>query len=189
MRERSRTSASGFLAALGMTLSLLLCACATNQESRRLATEMATALDAYDARLSEKIVEQRAYYRRRGEHYTESRLDLLGSRREQLRALRAMEAASDMAASPDTEARAGDLARFLIDLAAEETRLDRELREQARTADAEFRATLTTLMARKAELQRAGDALHELSTGRRTRAEARAAIEYAARLKEKLDRE
>ena len=169
--------------------SLLLCACATNQESRRLATEMANALDAYDAGLSEKIVEQRAYYRRRGEHYTQSRLELLESRREQLRARRALEAASDMAASPQTEARPGDLSRFLIELASAETQLDRDMREQARTSDAEFRATLAVLTARRAELQRARDALRELAAGRRTRAEARAIIEYAAEVKERLDRE
>jgi hypothetical protein len=167
----------------------LLCSCATNQESKRLATEMATALDAYDAQLSQKIVEQRAYYRRRGEHYTQSRLDLLGSRREQLRARHALEAASDMAASPDTEARAGDLTRFLMRLTDEETELDREMRNQARTADAEFRATLASLMGRKAELNKAREALRQLSTGRRTRAEARAIIEYAAKVKEKLDLE
>lgn len=169
--------------------SLLLCACATNQESRRLASEMATALDAYDARLTEKIVEQRAYYRRRGEHFSDTRLDLLASRREQLRSRRALEAASDMAASPESEARAGDLTRFLIELASAETDLDRDMREQARNADAEFRTTLTALTNRKAELQKARDALRQLSTGRRTRAEARAIIEYAAGVKERLDRE
>ena len=170
-------------------LCFVLCACATNQESKRLATEMAVALDAYDARLSEKIVEQRAYYRRRGEHYNQSRLDLLGSRREQLRARHALETASDMAASPETEARAGDLTRFLLRAATEETALDREMRDQARTADAEFRATLASLMGRKAELQKAREALRQLATGRRTRAEARAIVEYAASVKEKLDRE
>lgn len=169
---------------LAAGLALLFCACATNDESRRLARDLASTLDAYEQQLASKAAEQNRFYARRAAQHAASALDLRGPQREQLRSRRALEAASRMSGSPDTEARAGHLARFLLDTAAAEAELDRTLREDARTAEASFRAAMRALELKRAELRRVRESLLALSSRR----DARALSAYVEQLRKELER-
>lgn len=169
---------------LAAAFALLFCACATNDESRRLARELSTALDAYEERLAAKAAEQNRFYAERSAQHAASALDMRTPQREQLRARAALEAASRMSGSPATEARAGNVARFLLDTAAAEAEHDRALREEARTAESSFRAAMRALDVKRAELRRVRDSLLSLSLRR----DARTLREFIEQLRKDLAR-
>jgi hypothetical protein len=168
---------------LSAALALVFCACATNDESLRLARELSTALDAYEQRLASKAAEQNRFYTQRSAQHAASALDMRGPQREQLRARAALESASRMSGSPATEARAGNVVRFLLDTAAAEMEEDRSLRDEARAAESSFRGAMRALDIKRAELRRVRDSLLTLSLRR----DARTLREFIDQLRKELE--
>ena len=168
---------------------LVLPACATNDESIELAREVSAALEAYDARIGEKVAEQNRFYGERARDQARAGADMFPGRRDQLRATRAITTASDMAGAPSLHARRGDIVEFLLGVAHDERELDRRSRQQVLEAERTFRAALRTLDANRAEIRRARRSVEALTTRPRRRAEAQALIRYVRELKKEIDRE
>lgn len=183
--RRARIRAGAILAG---TIGLLS-GCATNDKSLGLAREVAAAMEAYDARVGEKVAEQNRFYSERVRDLARASADIFPGRRDQLRATRAITAASDMAGAPTLHARRGDIVEFLQEVSARERELDRTARQQAIEAERAFRASLRALDARRAEIRRARRAVDILATPPRRRAEARALLRYIQELQKEIDRE
>jgi hypothetical protein len=145
---------------------------------------LSSELDAYEQQLAAKAAEQNRFYADRAAQHAASATDMRGPLRQQLRARRAVEAASRMSGAPQAEARAGNLVRFLLETAGAEADQDRALREEAKTAEASFRAAMRALEIKRAELRRVRDALLTLSSRR----DARALRAWVEEFRKELDR-
>ncbi len=158
--------------------TLVLAGCSSaNRAALDVSHTLGTELEAYEKSITDKAAEQRDFYDERAKSIAKSRLEIVTEDLDQLRATRSIEAASELAADPNS-ARRGWLSRFLLETNAEEKTLDRSLRTAAAEAEKGFGDALRKLELKQKEIDAVQKLVADLAKPPSTKNEAKAVIDF-----------